>query len=61
MERSEVVINLHEADKEVIEGGAKMAGTDVKTYMVCAALRRARQEVEMEMERVLYFEGSLGN
>lgn len=59
MEKSEVVINLHEADKKVIEAGARTAGTDVKTFMICAALRRARQEGETE--RVLCFEGRLGN
>lgn len=44
MEPMVVPITLNKVDQQFVLQGAKRAGTDVETFIICAAVRRAIQE-----------------
>lgn len=52
MEAIVIPIKLNEVDKKFILDGAARAGTDPETFIICAAVRRAIREEEIdELER----------
>lgn len=48
MEPMVVPITLHEVDKKFVLAAAQRAGTDVETFIICAAVRRAIHEERLE-------------